>query len=179
MPTEAPFYSTTLSAAIGEAVFASLSAKEEFIRGLKSNVYCLPEPEFYAFANKVLEVKPLCHITGFTLDNGINGILINRDFYKYTLGEDFSDCIPYEILFTSLTMWNCEQNNKYKQRRLDLVRETVDSIRKDGKFGRFLGFKERQLFYYYKQGDADCLDQMDQWYKEYSLYLNIGNTRSF
>ena len=69
--------------------------KSAFLTRMRDEAAIVHAPEFALLSRMYLSKIPLCGAAAFRLAGGIEGILINYDYFQQTLGVDYTNLIPY------------------------------------------------------------------------------------
>ncbi len=154
--------------------FWSKGLEEKYLAKKRERALILEAPEFVMITREYLGEEPLAGAAAFRLGNDpIRTIVINYDHYKRGLGEDFTDCIPYEIEHEAqelwLTRWKREVDS-FGPDHYEAIRRALEMAYRDGKLDRYLELKRRQMQTFAAMGDIRAFEELD-FYSQYAQEL--------
>jgi len=126
----------------------------------------LNEPTFNRLARRYLSIIPSNGSAAYRLKNGETGILINWDHYKKELGEDFTDCIDYEINHEAWELALVREKksaNPFGPDHYVAIQKTLEKAKRDGKLERYMDFKTKQLDQFTKNGDTYAAEELQKY----------------
>lgn len=132
----------------------------DYIDSCRRRPLLLKKPDYTAFnlsfeqdlyPNLELSNTPLV-INHFDSTNPL--VVVNGDYFRYQLGEDFSDIIPLELGFASRIAWSClhianalDNVETHSEIRKIAAVNTLKEAERMGLFDKYLRFKQMSLKY--------------------------------
>ncbi|OGD55885.1 hypothetical protein A3I57_02915 [Candidatus Beckwithbacteria bacterium RIFCSPLOWO2_02_FULL_47_23] len=147
--------------------------KEEELTKLRRQAMVLHTPEFVQLSRTYLGLIPLAGAAAFALKDGHEGILINYDYYQKSLGQDFSDCIDFEIEHEAnelLLTRGKEKVDAFGPDHYAASRLATALAYKQGKLDRYLELKRAQFKMFDAAGDSRAMEELD-FYKKVASQL--------
>lgn len=135
----------------------------------------LTAENFVLLSRRYLSMIPLAGAAAFRLKNGTEGILINWDHYAHGLGEDFSDCVDFEVEHEAQELWLTRGKEKVDAFGPDHYEAILCALRlakKAGKLDRYLELKTKQLKTFEAAGDIKAMEELE-FYKQEAIKLSI------
>ena len=139
-------------------------SRVEDLMKLRRQAMVLHTPEFVQLSRTYLGLIPLAGAAAFALKDGREGILINYDYYQKSLGQDFSDCIDFEIEHEAnelLLTRGKEKVDPFGPDHYTASRLATILAHKQGKLDRYLELKRAQFKMLDAFGDVRAMEELD------------------
>ncbi len=160
---------------MGDEVISS-SDREAYLEAARKQAMVLRADAFVMLSNRYLSQIPLAGAAAFRLKDGSEGILINWDHYKVGLGQDFTDCIGFEIEHEAQELWLTRDKEEVDPKGPDhyeAAREAMRMAHRRGKLDRYLELKRTQMEIFEALGDREAMKEF-AFYKEFAESLRNG-----
>jgi hypothetical protein len=147
--------------------------KEECLAEKRRVAMILHQDQFVLMSQMYLSTIPMAGAAAFVLKDGQEGILINWDYYTRTLGEDFSDCIDFEIEHEAQELWLIRGKTEVDHLGPDhyaAIREAMKMAHEQGKLDRYMKLKRVQFKMFHALGVVNAMDELD-FYEQFAEEL--------
>lgn len=152
----------------------------EFMTGIKKEVAVVRSRTFVQLARMYLTEIPIAGAAAFrTKDGKKRGILINWDYYQHGLGsgENFTDCIDFEIEHEAYELWTTRDEKEYIDpfgpAHYESIRYAMRAAHQAGKLDKYMLLKTKQFELFHKVGDTKAKDELS-FYEQYAKELREG-----
>ncbi len=148
--------------------------KDQYLAYRRKQAIVVHSDLFVDLSKKYLSQIPLAGAAAYRTSKGEENILINWDHYEGGLGQDFTDCIPYEIEHEANELWLTRGKTEVDSFGPDhyaAIEEAMRSAYKDGKLDRYMELKRAQMQIFSSMGDTHAMQEL-AFYKQIAEKLN-------
>ena len=144
--------------------------KEAYLEEKRRQAMIVTGDAFVLLSRNYLSRIPLAGAAAFRLKNGEEGIIIHWDHFAASLGEDFSDCVDYEIEHEAEELWRTRGKtnvDSFGPDHYDAAKAATRKAHREGSLDRYLHFKTVQLRFFKGLGDDKAMEEL-AFYREYA-----------
>ncbi len=160
---------------MGDETVSSIS-REAYLETARKQAMIVHADDFVRLSERFLSQVPLAGAAAFGLKDGREGILINWDHYEKGLGQNFTDCIDFEIEHEAQELWLTRGKSKVESKGPDhyeAAREAMRMAYRQGKLDRYLELKRAQMKTFDALGDAEAMEEL-AFYREFAESLKTS-----
>lgn len=141
----------------------STTSKDQYLEIRRKNACIVRANLFVQLSRIYLSEIPLAGAAAYRTKKGEENILINWDHYERALGQNFTDCIPYEIEHEAQELWLTRGKDKVDSFGPDhylAIKEAMKLAHKDGKLDRYMELKRAQMKTFEAMGDVHAMQEL-------------------
>ncbi len=127
---------------------------------------------FVLLCHQKLSTIPMAGAAAYRsrLDENDEGILINWDYYQSSLGQDFTDCLDFEIEHEAQELWLIKGKTEvdpFGPDHYEAIRCALRLAAKRGMLERYLELKRAQFKMFAAMGDDRAMEEL-AFYREFA-----------
>lgn len=146
----------------------NIASKDQYLEIRRKNACIVRANIFVQLSKMYLSEVPLAGAAAYRTKKGEENILINWDHYERALGQNFTDCIPYEVEHEAQELWltrGKEKVDPFGPDHYSAINEALKLAHKDGKLDRYMELKRAQMKTFEALGDVHAIEEFDYYKK--------------
>ena len=147
--------------------------KETYLAQMRKQAMVVRTDIFVSLSQQYLSQIPLSGAAAFRTRGGKEGILINWDHYETGLGQNFTDCIDYEIEHEVHELWLTKGKEKvdaFGPDHYEAIKAAMRLAHQKQMLNRYMDLKRAQMKTFDSMGDTHALEEL-AFYQRYVFEL--------
>ena len=137
--------------------------KEAYLAEKRKLALVVRSRPFTMLAKLHLSEIPLVGAAAFRTKKGEEAILINWDQFESAFGQDFTDCVPFEIEHEAEELWltrGKERVDSFGPDHYEAIRAAMKKADSEGKLDRYMELKRAQMKMFDAMGDTHAMKEL-------------------